>query len=489
MKRLLLLICRLFLSAVTLAQPGKMNPAIQNSIKIQYFKPREADLFCGDPMPFFHNGTFHVFWLLDKDHHGFFKNPGFHQWAHVTSTDLVHWKHQPMAIEIDNENELSICTGSVFHHAGTFYAFYATRAPYPEINGNREYLSLATSADGVRFRKQPPLSFAYPPKGYDARHFRDPFVFFNPKDKLFYMLVSTAQEKFDYPQQEGKIVFFQSPDMKSWAFKGDFLTPAYARVPECADWFEWNGWYYLLFSVNGGTRYRMSRNPTGPWQVPAVDNLSNDWVFACKSAAFKQNRRIMVGFVPWREGERDNGRWLWGGNLIFRELQQAADGSLKVTFPEEMMPTTGEPVPLKLEKTAGVSGSLASFTLKGDDSYIAIPLKNIPADARLTCTLLPKGWNMTYGLQLRKSTAGFYDLSFKPAQNQVDLAGASVLGVPGLDKPIQLDIVMKGDIVDICVDGRRCVTNRCPEQRGDELLVYVHNGSLEVKGLEIKPLK
>jgi beta-fructofuranosidase len=48
---------------------------------MQYFKP-EGLFFAGDPMPFFHDGVFHLFWLLDENHHKGKGGLGGHQWAH-----------------------------------------------------------------------------------------------------------------------------------------------------------------------------------------------------------------------------------------------------------------------------------------------------------------------------------------------------------------------------------------------------------------------
>lgn len=36
---------------------------------MQYFKPHQENLSVGDCMPFFHNSVFHLFYLLDEDHH------------------------------------------------------------------------------------------------------------------------------------------------------------------------------------------------------------------------------------------------------------------------------------------------------------------------------------------------------------------------------------------------------------------------------------
>jgi beta-fructofuranosidase len=53
------------------------------------YKP-EAPFFAGDCMPFYHDGTFHLFYLQDENHHQGNGGLGGHQWAHASTTDLVH---------------------------------------------------------------------------------------------------------------------------------------------------------------------------------------------------------------------------------------------------------------------------------------------------------------------------------------------------------------------------------------------------------------
>ena len=151
---------------------------------MQYLKP-DGGFFVGDCMPFCHAGTFRLFYLLDENHHGALGGLGGHQWAQASSRDLVHWEHHPLAIGITEDREGSICTGSVFFHAGTYYGFYATR-----MRDKTQHLSLAKSRDGIHFEKTDPNPFASPPAGYDPFHYRDPVVFQDPGDGLFHMLAT-----------------------------------------------------------------------------------------------------------------------------------------------------------------------------------------------------------------------------------------------------------------------------------------------------------
>ena len=69
----------------------------------------------GDCIPFYWNGEYHNFILA---------NGG---WAHFVSTDLIHWKEWPMALEKgkpDDPDGEACFTGCVMEHEGTFHIFY-----------------------------------------------------------------------------------------------------------------------------------------------------------------------------------------------------------------------------------------------------------------------------------------------------------------------------------------------------------------------------
>lgn len=95
---------------------------------MQYYTP-DVPRFVGDCMPFYHDGVFHLYYLLDENHHRTRGGLEVHQWAHASSADQREWRHHPLAIPVEEEWEGSICTGSVFHHQGDFHAFYPTRKP------------------------------------------------------------------------------------------------------------------------------------------------------------------------------------------------------------------------------------------------------------------------------------------------------------------------------------------------------------------------
>jgi hypothetical protein len=462
---------------------------------MQYFKPEAATQFVGDCMPFFHDGTFHLYYLLDEEHHRARNGFGGHQWAHAASNDLIHWQQYPLAVPTGAEGEfdyLSICTGSMFYHEGVYYAFYATRRVADD--GTRsEHLCRATSTDGIHFVKDPANPIASPGEWYDVHNFRDPVVFRDERSGQFHMLVTACVRSPEIHERAGCLAHLVSSDLSTWRLLPPFLDglpgrPGYYISPECSDYFYWNGWYYLLFTdPPHATTYRMSREPFGPWICPLNDALDTPMARVFKTAAFTGGRRLAVAFLTSLANHKDDGAWEYAGNAIFRELVQHDDGTLGMTWPVEMIPPSAPPL----------GDALGAIRLAGSQSVTITT--DLPADARITLRISPGLGSTYFGLRLRGLAGGNkgYELLFAPRERTVRIFSAdnpgtlkhrSITEIADLDRPFSVDIVLYGDIVDICIDHRRCLCTRLPEVRGDTLALFSETGEVIFEDIEVCPV-
>jgi beta-fructofuranosidase len=451
----------------------KYDPTIQQTTDLQYFKPK-GSLFVGDCMPFSLNGTFYYYWLLDSAHHKALNGLGGHQWVLSTTKDLKNWQQYPIVLGIDETWEKSICTGSVVYYHQEYYAFYATRLINKEGNVN-EQLSYAISKDGIHFDKQQPNPFYTSAPGYSKRDFRDPKVFVDEKTGTFHLFVSSWQEHSTLQHAGGCLVHLTSTDLKNWTVLEPVLT-GQPSVPECPDYFFWKGWYYLVYSDNSDTYYVMSKQPYGPWQQPTYQALNESWANVVKTAAFKDNRRIAAAWIPSRRDDKDDNGEIFGGNSVFREIIQRTDGTLDTKFPEEMLPLPKKELTIKDQHLTSSNGVAASH------------IENIPMRCRITLEITPTGPNEEYGLILRSdaSAANGYRLNFSAANKIVSLGNTNIKGVDGLNKAIKIDIILKDDIIDVCIDKRRCIVNRTPEQKGSFAWFYAKHGNVTFKSIKIE---
>ena len=148
----------------TAEEPGEITD-------IRYWAPEPGRHNVGDCMPFSDGDTFHLFYLKDRHQHKAKWGKGAHQFAHISTRDMVHWKQHPVAVEITHQWEGSICTGSVIRAKGKYYAFYAVRM----MDGSGARLSWAVSDDCIHFTKSEQYFTLQPP--YETVSARDPEVF------------------------------------------------------------------------------------------------------------------------------------------------------------------------------------------------------------------------------------------------------------------------------------------------------------------------
>jgi hypothetical protein len=124
-------------------------------------------------------------------------------------------------------------------------------------------------------------------------------------------------------------------------------------------------------------------------------------------------------------------------------------------------------------------------------SLQAIALQGVPQNLYLKMRLMPEPSSAVFGMRLRAADdfASGYDLAFHAAERLVRLHGETIYAVDGLDRPFDLEVVLYDDMIDVCIDRRRCIVNRCPELKGDQFFCFAHNADVTFRDIEIRPLK
>lgn len=492
MKHIAFTLSILFTSLSLHAQIVKdYNPSIQRSSHMQYFKPTENHLFAGDCMPYFHNGTFYLYWLLDEGHHSGLGGLGGHQWALSTTQDLVNWKHHPVAVGIDEEWEKSICTGSVIADKGKFYAFYSTRVK--ENDQVHEQLSYAISTDeGKTYTKQHPNPFYHAPQECVSRDFRDPKVF-KDSNGIFHLFISGYMKEPVLNGFGGYLVHLTSGDMKKWKEENSPLRGQVA-TPECSDYFKWNDWYYLMYSVGSDTHYLKSKQPYGPWEYPESQTLNEAWGNVYKTAEFTNGRRIAVAFIPGKKNNKDTDGEVFGGNILFRELHQQPDGTLNTQFLPEVMPDmTTIPTPAILSETADKTVTISKETIQinASNNIGVASISVLPENYRITMNIDPLGNYDELGLFVRATDRNQkgYKLELNTNKQLALIHNTVIESVDDLRKPITLDVIVCGDFIDANINHKRCIINRLPEQKGKSLFFFVKNGNATIRNIKIQEIK
>lgn len=314
-----------------------------------FHRPEKAVL--GDMIPFYDDGVFKPFYL--RNYRGNRDAAHRDSWVMLSTTDHVHF----------TEHDTGIVggTGSVIKVDGLYHMFYCTFQVEPE----RNYIEHAVSTDLDQWTTIPEDRFHADDSIYAPVHWRDPFVFFNEEEQLWWIIL--AAQKNGPTTRRGCVGLCKSSDLHHW----DYCEPLYAPMDaqcafECPDLFKWGDWYYLAFSSYADrfqTLYRMSKSLNGPWITPPVDTFDTRAFYAAKTGS-DGRRRFVYGWNPTRELDShhfdpqehdglDVNSWDWGGNLVVHELLQQEDGTLRVAPLPEVLAAFGAEKPLKTEPLCG----------------------------------------------------------------------------------------------------------------------------------------
>ena len=162
-------------------------------------------------------------------------------WGHSTSTDLVHWKYEGIAIEPDALG--TIFSGSAVVDANNTSGFGpGAIVAYYTSAGKAQKQSMAVSTDnGKTFKKyedNPVLVSNIP-------DFRDPHMFWYDEGKKWILIVSEKQH----------MKFFSSSNLRDWTFESDFGEGygSHDGVWECPDMIKSkSGKWILVCNINPG---------------------------------------------------------------------------------------------------------------------------------------------------------------------------------------------------------------------------------------------
>ncbi|NLF00704.1 MAG: DUF4975 domain-containing protein [Anaerolineales bacterium] len=225
-------------------------------------------------------------------------------------------------------------------------------------------------------------------------------------------------------RRRGCTALCASADLHTWEVRAPFWAPRLYFTHECPDLFRLGDWWYLLFSEFSEanlTRYRMSRSLAGPWLTPPDDAFDGRAFYAAKTASDGAHR-YLFGWCASREGERDDGRWQWGGNLVVHELTARADGTLAVRPPEGVVAAFHQPVELAPEQKPALGEPCDhAICLTAPGSFVCEPVGPQPTCGKLTVTVHAQEHTRGCGLALCLSDdleKGYY-IRVEPQQQRL----------------------------------------------------------------------
>ena len=430
----------------------------------------------GDPCaPRFHRGAYHVFF------HGSYGGKG---WHHAVSTDLVHWRHLPIALApTDNGyDSYGTFTGGVLPGGeGTSIVYTAvTKVPRSQetirAEGLRETQAIATSMDDdlrVWKKRGKPVIEA-PPAGLQVVGFRDPFAW---KDgNTWYLCVGSG-----FPQTGGAVLLYRSKDTVNWEYlhplaQGSWNGQSFSNpVPsgemwECPDFFPLGEKHVLIYSTERSTRWEVGTfdRSTLRFQAEQKGIVDHGAYYAPRSMVDESGRRILWGWVQeTRDPEVGRKAGWWGSISLPRILSLGPNNSLHVEAATELESLR--------RNTVNITAPQSTEELNRLLTKATIP--NRSGEVRCKFNAGGDECGLELQLQSREGIKKIHVLAYSKANSAPFVAvGDRLLPLnPDVDGNSTLHLWIDGSIIETFLDSRQVITTRfydAPDETGDIRLVW-----------------
>ena len=448
-----------------------------------------ADGFVGDVIPFYWQGQYHAFYLkspLPPLRHG----ADHTTYEHLVSSDLAHWEAYPQVVAPggpDSPDRVSCWTGSVIERNGLFHLFYTGHAG----QDMPQTICHATSPNLRDWQKDPrnPILRA-DPRWYEAKDWRDPFLFWN-EDRGEYWMLMAAREKDGPANRRGCLALAVSPDLEKWEVRPPFWSPRLYYTHECPDLFRWGDRWALLystFSERHVTHVRFSKSLSGPWLAPGHDAFDTRAYYAAKSAG-EGRQRFLFGWNPTRADETDTGKWEWGGQMVVHELAPTAEGGIAVHLPASVAAMFSRPLPLTFRSHFGLWQTREyTFTATPSDGFSACSLGELPDPCKVELTLTCTAGTRSCGLLLRADATfeKYYQLRWEPDRCRVVFDRWPRPGDEPfmLEQPIHiadgqsmnLKVIVEGTVIEAYLNNTLALSSRAYDHPSGQLGLFVAEG-------------
>ncbi len=185
------------------------------------------------------NGTYHLFYQYNPQGNDW----GNMSWGHATSTDLMHWEEQPVALTRDALGDVFSGSAVVDQNNTAGFGAGAVIALYTSASGVQQQ-SMAYSTDGCKsFNRYS----ANPVIQNNDDNLRDPKVFWHEESRQWIMVLAKGWKR--------GVEFYGSANLKDWQHLSTFVTALPGRPElqwECPDLIRFGNKWVLLVSVNPG---------------------------------------------------------------------------------------------------------------------------------------------------------------------------------------------------------------------------------------------
>jgi beta-fructofuranosidase len=421
--------------------------------------------------PIYYKGRYHMFFQYNPN--GAFW--GTMHWAHATSADMIHWRHEPIAIAPTpgGYDRDGVFSGSAVLDGSTptlIYTGVLPPASPSEVTLDdgqhrwREVQCLATSndADLRSWKKLLDPVIARPPQHLAVTGFRDPGVWHEGREWLL-TLGSGIRGK------GGAILLYESHDLRHWTFRHPLIeghgSEKIGTNPvdtgdmwECPDFFPLGNRHVLLISTMGKVFWKTGRYHDRRFTAEKEGVVDFGSYYAAKTMLDENENRILWGWIPETRPEAEYRAAGWAGVMALpRALSLESDGSLRIS--------AAPAVEILRANHMQMSGG----DRNRDRSLASIRVRDLAGEIQARFAA-----KRPFFLRLRSEKGEpFAEIAYEPQKRDAELRVNGMKAAFAGAEPVTLRIFLDGSVLELFANDRIVITARVYAVPSTPLLVEV----------------
>ena len=483
----------------------------------------------GDPNGAFHyNGRYHLMYLYSREGSGF-------AWGHISSKDLLHWRHHPDAVGPGNGDDGIFSGGAYVDKKGkailSYWQFVKNRDKNPGFSSGKFGIGITESADEHfdKWTKSPsnPVITSTDWGITVAKDQNDKEIIYGSadpsniwvKDGKYYMLTGNLlvlrkyglgpKAPADSVQYQGDHLYLLvSDDLKQWKYLHEFyqadrkwtektednMCPSFLPLPSGPDGGPFSGKHLLLFiSHNKGCQYYVGTYKDDKFYPDKHGRMTwrDNAYFAPEALIDNNGRQIMWSWVFDDRPDSVKNFYGWTGTYgLPRSLWLGKDGTLRMQPVKELM---------NLRQNERVKKNL---TIKAGSELKLNDLGNALLELEIT---FQPGAATQVGVMTgcsddsREQTVMYYDaaeknLKFDATKSSIGFGRKNIESAPfelQKDEPLVLRVFVDKSIAEVFANDRQAIGRSIyPKLGGTGVKLFAKGGDvkvLSIKAWEIMP--
>ena len=396
----------------------------------------------------YHDGRYHLYYQYNPNGNKW----GDIHWGHATSTNLISWQDEPLALAPTPGHDAGGCFSGSFANVDGIPTMY-----YTGYTSEKQVQCVATSSDMLTWTKHPERAIVARPDGVGPQDFRDPYVLRH--GDWWYMVVGASSQG-----ERGQCLLYRSRDGIGWEYRHPLFTsadPALGVMWECPNFFPVGDKWVLTISVwlGLGVHWFVGRFENEEFVAETDGVLDVDsGTFAHLTMLGPDGRTLQWGWINEQRAQDliDAGGWA-GAMTVPRELWIGPNNQLNLRPADEIALVRDSAVPMTatganlgiLQTFAGRFMDIeATFTMR-DRQKVGLTLLAAADGSELTRIVF---WPDARRLIIERANS-----STNPKVRRQDVWGQLILNN---GEALRLRVLLDGSVLEVYANDRLCLTTR-----------------------------